>query len=93
MVKKTKKKYHCKICGKYFSQKSNLNTHSRIHYRIKPYFCNFDFCRKQFTTKGNLNTHTLTHIGIKKYFCPDCDKSFYCEYRLKVHLRIHVNIE
>ena len=52
------KKIKCPICGKNYSNKSNLKTHiTSIHKEIKDYVCPFDGCFKKFSNNSRLKTH------------------------------------
>jgi growth factor independent 1 len=52
------KPYVCRVCGKAFSQSSNLITHSRKHTGFKPFAC--DICGRSFQRKVDLRRHVET---------------------------------
>ncbi|KAG8237235.1 hypothetical protein J437_LFUL017512 [Ladona fulva] len=54
----SEKPHKCSVCGKAFSQSSNLITHSRKHTGFKPFAC--DLCGRAFQRKVDLRRHKET---------------------------------
>ncbi|KAH9254582.1 hypothetical protein BASA81_007339 [Batrachochytrium salamandrivorans] len=47
----------CEQCGKLFTTKGSLVTHTRVHSGEKPYVCPDDTCRTSFSQQANLIRH------------------------------------
>ena len=55
------KKHKCDVCGKGFSDKSQLNDHKNIHTGEKPYKCKY--CSYCSSSKGTWAMHQRSHFG------------------------------
>jgi KRAB domain-containing zinc finger protein len=81
------KPYSCDICGRAFSQVSNLIRHKRIHSGEKPYECTI--CQKKFISGSNLSQHMQKHQGNEMSFkCSACDKTYKYQTSLRKHRQL-----
>ena len=53
------KPYPCLICGRRFSQSSDLKKHNHIHTGVRPFRCSY--CSKSFVNRMALAVHTNVH--------------------------------
>ena len=56
------KLYQCTVCGKSFSDKSNLIRHMCMHAGLKPFTCTT--CKLSFSQKQNLTSHMRKEMQV-----------------------------
>lgn len=82
----------CRLCGKYFYRKQNMQLHMKRHLGIKPYKCNI--CEKAFLTKQKHDEHKNIHTGDTPIKCNMCDETFRRHSNLVQHRnRHHLNLK
>ncbi|XP_061916154.1 gastrula zinc finger protein XlCGF57.1-like [Entelurus aequoreus] len=85
--KKKEKPFSCSMCGKIFSDKSNMKRHLSTHIGEKPFCCSV--CGKIFLKKSAMVYHMRTHTGDKPFGCSVCDKTFSSKSIMLSHRRTH----
>lgn len=80
---KEHRKYMCLVCGKGFSQKTNLTHHIRSHADAKPFRC--PLCHKMFSQNAKLQEHLNLHTGDKSSECECCAVHFAHKQGLRRH--------
>ena len=71
-IEYVKRKYACDVCSKSFRCNADLNTHSVVHTKEKPFQC--PSCSMSFTQRASLKDHVNVHEN--KFQCSLCQKSF-----------------
>lgn len=83
----------CELCGKHFSNQSQLKYHARSHMPIeqrRTFECYM--CGAIFAYKKSLIPHMALHSGIKQQFqCSICQSHFSRSDALRRHELIHLN--
>ncbi|XP_022617947.1 zinc finger and BTB domain-containing protein 26-like [Seriola dumerili] len=82
---KEHRQYLCLVCGKGFSQKSNLSHHIHAHTGVKPFRC--PLCHKTFSQKAPLQDHLNLHTGDRPPNCNYCAVHFAHKPGLRRHLK------
>ncbi|XP_064651996.1 zinc finger protein 708-like [Lineus longissimus] len=87
-------KYQCETCSKCFPTPSACQRHMNAHIGFKKYQC--EICMKRFSQNVHAQHHMLAaHTpGANVYKCTfeGCKRTFVVEYKLKYHMREHLNI-
>ncbi|XP_078425901.1 uncharacterized protein LOC144697778 [Cetorhinus maximus] len=86
-VHSEEKPYMCSVCGRGFSQSSDLSEHKCRHNGMKPWKCGE--CGKGFKSPSDLESHWRTHTGEKPFTCSECGKGFTRSSYLLIHQRVH----
>lgn len=81
----------CNICGKFLSDRNNLNKHHQsVHLKQKKHSCTM--CDKRYDSRYRLRIHLNSHKGIRNYSCEICPSKFISCAALTRHMKtIHVD--
>ncbi|CAL1532584.1 unnamed protein product [Lymnaea stagnalis] len=77
----------CDVCGTYFSSKSDMIIHRKLHFEQKIYTC--EYCGKSSPRKRDMMVHKRIHTGEKPYCCSYCLRYFTRKSDLDMHSAIH----
>lgn len=64
----------CKLCGKLFYRRQNIQLHMKRHLGVKPFTC--EICQKSFVTRQKHDEHKNIHTGDAPIKCNLCDEKF-----------------
>lgn len=77
----------CRLCGKLFYRKQNIQLHMKRHLGLKPYKC--EICQKSFVTRQKHDEHKTVHTGEAPIKCTLCDEKFRRHSNLVEHRNRH----
>ncbi|KAJ8959267.1 hypothetical protein NQ314_006295 [Rhamnusium bicolor] len=77
----------CRLCGKLFYRRQNIQLHMKRHLGLKPYKC--EVCQKSFVTRQKHDEHKNIHTGEAPIKCNLCDETFRRHSNLVQHRNRH----
>nr|CAI5848636.1 unnamed protein product [Callosobruchus analis] len=77
----------CRLCGRLFYRKQNIQLHMKRHLGLKPYKC--EICQKCFVTRQKHDEHKNVHTGDTPLKCNMCDEKFRRHSNLVQHRNRH----
>lgn len=85
------KKFECYICKLLFSQKSNMDSHMKIHSANKDVFlCTVSGCDKFYFHSKNLRAHVRAkHDPERTWECHRCHRNLSTKQKLNLHIKLH----
>lgn len=87
-----KKPYICDVCGKGFTIKDNLKSHSTLHTDERPFKC--ELCPNYYKSIYQRNRHVkLRHTLERRFKCDQCAKTYKDSTDLRRHRRVHGGCE
>jgi len=85
------KPYICPVCGKAFTDQSNMRQHRRFHEDSSELDCTV--CGKRLSTLSNLQRHMQTHATVRAFTCTVCGRGFAAHDNLLRHERLHNEVK
>ncbi|KAJ8921988.1 hypothetical protein NQ315_008625 [Exocentrus adspersus] len=77
----------CRLCGKLFYRRQNIQLHMKRHLGLKPYKC--EVCQKSFVTRQKHDEHKNVHTGESPIKCNLCEETFRRHSNLVQHRNRH----
>lgn len=77
----------CRLCGKLFYRRQNIQLHMKRHLGLKPYKC--EICQKSFVTRQKHDEHKNIHTGEAPIKCNLCEETFRRHSNLVQHRNRH----
>lgn len=75
----------CRFCEKQFYDRSNRDTHERVHTGQQPFKCTH--CPRTFSAHTTMKHHIMLHENDLPFLCTTCGKGFVSVTRLNCHVR------
>lgn len=82
-----KESLKCKLCGKEYARKCELQLHERSHTGEKPFNCTY--CEKTFASTSGRNKHIQVHEKRWSHVCSYCGKGFVHKNNFIYHVQKH----
>lgn len=79
--------FTCYVCGRHFTNSTELMIHQKAHIEKKPFKC--PLCNQAFNKSSELTRHKNIHLGQDGYACTECGKPCKTLTLLKYHCRTH----
>ncbi|ODM91743.1 putative zinc finger protein [Orchesella cincta] len=82
-------RFPCRICGKRWYNRGDLNKHIAAHLKEKHHQCHI--CKRRFSDKNNVSLHLGLHKSKSGFKCPKCSGYYHSFWTVQSHyLEAHV---
>ena len=80
---------HCADAGTLTEVKTEADNISEHPQDDNPRPCLCTVSNERFTERQSVNMHSKTQAGENWYSCSQCEKRFYCQKSLRIHMNVH----